>query len=143
MIQESHHHHHPHHHYHHKSIITLVIFVKNPPVNFVSVLLDIDNDSLILYEKVILFLFNYVINSQGIPTFNSAEDHIPLVIMMQQHGWLMTVISTVGILGLWRLSLKIASTFPTSREHQKTPLDGIFQKQRMFTIHPEGKSCAR
>ena len=44
-------------------IIALVIFVKNPPVNFVSALLDIDNDSLILYEKVILFLFNYVINS--------------------------------------------------------------------------------
>ena len=64
MIQESHHQYYHHHNYHHKSfIITLVIFVKNPPVNFVSALLDIDNDSLILYEKVILFLFNYVINS--------------------------------------------------------------------------------
>ena len=48
--------------YPHKSfIITLVIFVKNPSVNFVSALLDID--LLILYQKVILFLFNYVINS--------------------------------------------------------------------------------
>ena len=44
-------------------IITLIIFVKNPPVNFASALLDIGNDSLILYEKVNLFLFNYVINS--------------------------------------------------------------------------------
>ena len=61
MIQESHHR--DHHHYLHKSfIITLVIFLKNPSVNFVSALLDIDNDSLILYEKVILFLFNYVLN---------------------------------------------------------------------------------
>ena len=64
MIQESYHHHRYHHHYLHKSfIIALVIFVKNPPVNFVLALLDIDNDSLILYKKVILFLFNYVINS--------------------------------------------------------------------------------
>ena len=63
MIQESYHHYLHHHNYHHKYfIITLVIFVKNPPVNFVSALLDIDNDSLILYEKVILFLFNYVLN---------------------------------------------------------------------------------
>ena len=61
MIQESHHRH--HHHYLHKSfIITLVSFLKNPSVNFVSALLDIDNDSLILYERVILFLFNYVLN---------------------------------------------------------------------------------
>ena len=63
MIQESYHHHRYHRHYLHKSfIIALVIFVKNPPVNFVLALLDIDNDSLILYEKVILFLFNYVLN---------------------------------------------------------------------------------
>ena len=37
--------------------------------------------------------------------------------MLQQDGWLMTVISMVGILGSWRLSLKIASIFSTSREH--------------------------
>ena len=55
MIQESHHHYH-HHNYHHNSfIITLVIFVKNPPVNFISALLDIDNYSLNFYEKVIYF----------------------------------------------------------------------------------------
>ena len=61
MIQESYYH---HHHYLHKSfIITLLVFVKNSPVNFVSALLDIDNDSLISYEKVILSLFNCVINS--------------------------------------------------------------------------------
>ena len=120
MIQESHHQYYHHHNYHHKSfIITLVIFVKNPPVNFVSALLDIDNDSLILYEKVILFLFNYVINSQGIYQHLIQLKTIPLVIMLQQHGWLMTVISTVGILGSWRLSLKISSIFPTSREHQR------------------------
>ena len=35
--------------------------------------------------------------------------------MLQQHGWLMTVISMVGILG----SLKIASIFPNSGEHQR------------------------
>ena len=119
MIQESHHHYH-HHNYHHNSfIITLVIFVKNPPVNFISALLDIDNYSLNFYEKVILFLLNYVINSQGIYQHLILLKTIPLVIMLQQHGWLMTVISTIGIFGSWRLSLKIASIFPSSRQHQR------------------------
>ena len=107
MIQESHHHHHHHyhhHHYHHKSfIITLVIFVKNPPVNFVSALLDIDNNSLILYENVILFLFNNVINSQGIPTFNSDEDYTAsyqvaaacLVDHSNNYDWHLGVVKTV------------------------------------------------
>ena len=63
MIQESHYHRY-HHHYHHKSFIAkLVIFVKNPTVDFVFALMDIDNDPLISYEKLILFLFNYLINS--------------------------------------------------------------------------------
>ena len=61
MIQESYHHHRYHHYLHKSFIIALVIFVKNPPVNFVLDILDIDNDSLILYKKVILFLFNNVI----------------------------------------------------------------------------------
>ena len=137
MIQESYHHYLHHHNYHHKYfIITLVIFAKNPPVNFVSVLLDIDNDSLILYEKVILFLFNYVINSQGIYQHLIQLKTIPLVIMLQQHGWLMTVISTVGILGWWRLSLKIASIFPTSREHQR-------RYQMQFSISRESSPYMR
>ena len=60
MIKKSHdHHHRHHHHYLQKSfIIILVTFVKN-----VSAFLDINNDSLIMYKKVILFMFNYVINS--------------------------------------------------------------------------------
>ena len=115
MIQESHH----HYHHHNSFIITLVIFVKNPPVNFISALLDIDNYSLNFYEKVILFLLNYVINSQGIYQHLILQNTIPLVIMLQQHGWLMTVISTIGIFGSWRLSLKIASIFPSSRQHQR------------------------
>ena len=77
--------------------------MKSPPVNFVSALLDIDNDSLILYEKVILFLFYYVINSQGIPKFNSAEDytnddHVAaawLVDDSNKYGWHLAVMETV------------------------------------------------
>ena len=104
MTQESHHHHHHHHHYHYKSfIITLIIFVKNPPVNFASALLDIGNDSLILYEKVNLFLFNYVINSQGIPTVNSAEDYTAgdhvaaawLIDDSNKYGWHRGIVETV------------------------------------------------
>ena len=93
--------------------------MKNSPVNFVSALLDIDTDSLILYEKVILFLFSYVINSQGTYQHLIQLKTIPLVIIFQQHGWLITVISEVGILGSWRQSLRIAFIFPTSREHQR------------------------
>ena len=119
MIQESHPYYH-HHHYHHKSfIIRLVNFVKNPPVDFVSALSDTANDSLILYGKVILFLFNYVINSKDIYQHLIQLKTISLVIMLQQHGCLMTVISTVGILESWRLSLKVASIFHTSRQHQR------------------------
>ena len=119
MIQESHHYYH-HHHYHHKSfIIRLVNFVKNPPVDFVSALSDTADDSLILYGKVILFLFNYVINSKDIYQHLIQLKTISLVSMLQQHGCLMTVISTVGILESWRLSLKIASIFHTSRQHQR------------------------
>ena len=119
----------------------MVIFVKNPPVNFVSALLDIDNDSLILYEKVILFLFYYVINSQGIPKFNSAEDytnddHVAaawLVDDSNKYGWHLGVVETVTEDCLYITYFQRAS---------KTPLDGIFQKKRMFTLHVKCKSSA-
>ena len=101
MIKKSHgHHHRHHHHYLQKSfIIILVTFVKN-----VSAFLDIDNDSLIMYKKVILFMFNYVINSQVIPTFNSAEDYTTgdhvaaawLVDDSNEYGWHLGVVETVA-----------------------------------------------
>ena len=77
--------------------------MKNPPFNFVPTLLYIDNDFLTLHEKVFLFLFNYVINSLGIPTFNSAEDYTAryyvvaawLVDDSNKYGWHLRVVETV------------------------------------------------